>query len=50
VDVKFKEFENCFHGFEIVAGKTPIGQEGQRFTYDSYAEFYDKYITSKNKK
>lgn len=47
VDVKFKEFEKCFHGFEIVAGKTPIGQEGQSFTYDSYAEFYDKYIALK---
>lgn len=46
IDVKFKAFENCFHGFEIVAGKTPVGQEGQRFTYDSYAEFYDKYVSS----
>lgn len=46
IDVKFKEFENCFHGFEIVAGNTSIGQEGQKYTYDSYAEFYDKYVSS----
>ncbi|WP_310993970.1 alpha/beta hydrolase [Aequorivita marina] len=45
IDVKFKIFEDCFHGFEAVASKTSIGQEGQKFTYDSYAEFYDKYVS-----
>ncbi|WP_460274734.1 alpha/beta hydrolase [Celeribacter sp. ULVN23_4] len=43
VDTRFEVFEGCFHGFEIVAGDTPIGQKGQRFTYDSFAEFYDAY-------
>lgn len=43
VDTRFKVFEGCFHGFEIVAGDTAIGREGQQFTYDSYAAFYDAY-------
>ncbi|SIO00266.1 alpha/beta hydrolase [Vannielia litorea] len=45
IDTRFEAFEGCFHGFEIVAADTPIGQRGQRFTYDSYADFYDAYAT-----
>lgn len=44
IDTRFEVFDDCFHGFEIVAGNTPIGQKGQQFTYDSYAEFYDAYV------
>ena len=43
IDVRFKAFEGCFHGFEIIAANTNIGRAGLDYTYDSYAEFYDKY-------
>ncbi len=42
VEVAFKEFEGCFHGFDIVAD-TGISAEAVTFTYDRYAEFYDRY-------
>lgn len=44
VEVVFKEFDKCFHGFEFAAGETPIGQEGLDFTYSNYAAFYDRYV------
>lgn len=44
VEVAFKEFKDCFHGFETVAGQTPIGKEALDFTYSTYAEFYDRYV------
>lgn len=43
IDVRFKAYEGCFHGFEITAADTGIGRKGRDFTYDSYAEFYDRY-------
>lgn len=43
VDTRFEVFDDCFHGFEIIASDTPIGQQGQLFTYGSFAEFYDAY-------
>ena len=44
VEVAFKEYKDCFHGFERIAGDTEIGKDGQIFTYDNYAEFYDRYV------
>jgi len=44
IDVAFKIYERCPHGPEIVAPDSPIGKDGTAFTFDSYAEFYDRYI------
>ncbi len=44
VEVAFKEYKDCFHGFERIAGDTEIGKDGQNFTYDNYAEFYDRFV------
>ncbi|MFA6800774.1 MAG: alpha/beta hydrolase [Acholeplasmataceae bacterium] len=43
IDVAFKIFEGCFHGFDTVVG-THISNEAIHFTYDYFAKFYDKYV------
>ena len=43
VDVAYKEYEGCFHAFEFFAAERPVGRDGMNFTFDAYAEFYDKY-------
>jgi len=44
IPVKFKLFEGCYHGFEMVAAKTQVAKDAMNFMYEGYAEFYDKYI------
>jgi len=44
VDVKFNLYEGCYHGFDAYAPKAQVSQEAVKFTYDSYAEFYDNYV------
>ena len=44
VDVRYQEFDRCFHAFDAIAGGTAIGRQAQAFTYDSFAEFYDRYV------
>ena len=44
VDVAFKVYEKCSHGFELIAPDSPIGRDGTKFTFDNYAAFYDRYI------
>mgnify|MGYP001181123128 FL=1 len=43
VEVCYREFENCFHGFDGVPN-APISKAARDFTFDSYQEFYDRYI------
>jgi acetyl esterase/lipase len=43
VDVAYKEYEGCFHAFELFAGNKPVGRDGMDFTFERYAGFYDKY-------
>ena len=44
VDVVFKVYERCTHGHEMIIPDSPIGQDGVNFTFDNYADFYDKYV------
>ncbi len=44
VDVKFKLYEGAYHGFEVFVPEAQISKDAIKFTYDSYAEFYDKYV------
>ncbi|MEM6269623.1 MAG: alpha/beta hydrolase [Bacteroidota bacterium] len=44
VPVQFRVFEGTFHGFEVVAPKTTIGQAANKFQVDAFAEFYDRYV------
>ncbi len=44
IDVKFKMYKGCFHGFDALVPKAQISKDATKFTYDSYGEFYDKYV------
>ena len=44
VDVAFKLYEKCTHGPEMIAPDSPLGQDGIAFTFDNYADFYDRYV------
>ncbi|MCK5443456.1 MAG: alpha/beta hydrolase [Maribacter sp.] len=44
IPVKFKTYEGCFHGFEFNVPNSEIAKGAVDFTFDSYAEYYDKYI------
>ena len=44
IDVAFKVYERCTHGHEQIAPNSPIGKDGLAFTYDNYADFYDRHI------
>ncbi len=44
VPVKFKLFEGCYHGFEMIDTKKQVSKDAMNFLYDSYAAYYDKYI------
>jgi len=44
VEVKFRLYEGCFHGFDVFVPKAQISKDAVKFTYDSYAEYYDKYV------
>ena len=43
IEVLYKEFENCYHGFELITPDNDISKAAVAFTFDSYAEFYDRY-------
>ena len=42
IEVAYKEYPGCFHAFDFFG--TPISEDAQSFTYDSYADFYDRYL------
>lgn len=44
VDVAFKIYEKCSHGPDMVVPNSSLGQDSQAFSYDNYADFYDKYV------
>lgn len=41
VQVDFKLFKGAFHGFEMIASKTKIAREADRFLYETFASYYD---------
>jgi len=43
IPVEFKLYERCFHGFDVLV-KSEISKDALNFTFDSYAQYYDKYI------
>jgi len=44
VDVKFKVYKGAYHGFDAYVPEAQISKDAVKFTYDSFGEFYDKYI------
>ena len=45
VDVAYKLFKGCFHGFDMIASESAIGQQALDYTFRSYAAFYDQYVS-----
>lgn len=46
VPVQFKIFKGCFHGFDIVAGKTKIGKEARQFLIEWF-DYATKHFSKK---
>jgi|GEM_PF-4823221 len=44
VDVRFKLFEGAYHGFDANVPNAQISKDAVKFTYDSFVEYYDKYV------
>ena len=43
VEVVFKEYEGCIHGFEGLARGTELSEDASNFTFQNYADFYDRF-------
>ena len=48
VPVIFKYYKACYHGFDLIHPEATVSRDALDFTYRSFAEYYDKYLTSKN--
>lgn len=46
IHVSFKLFKGCYHAFDLIASKSSIAQQALKFTYQHYAHYYDRYITT----
>ena len=46
VDVAFKEYEGCYHGFDLIGGNADVSKDARTFTYENFATFYDRYIAA----
>jgi acetyl esterase/lipase len=49
IEVKYKIFDGCFHGFDIMCPKTKVAQEARKFLIDSYKDYLTKYFKPQNK-
>ncbi|TFH25529.1 MAG: alpha/beta hydrolase [Bacteroidia bacterium] len=45
IPVEFKFYKGCFHGFDILVAGSSIAKDALGFTYQSYAKYYDTYIS-----
>ncbi len=43
IEVAFKRYDGCFHGFDFAVPKAEVSKNAQDFTFQSYADFYDKF-------
>jgi len=44
IEVKFELYKGAYHGFDAYVPHAQISKDAVKFTYDSYAEYYDKYL------
>ena len=44
IEVRYQEFEDCFHAFDIIAADSDISNAALDFTFNSYADFYDRFV------
>jgi acetyl esterase/lipase len=43
IPVEFKYYQGCYHGFDIASPKAAVAIDAKNFTYQSFAEYYDRY-------
>lgn len=43
IPVEFKLYEGCFHAFDQIGPPSKIKEEALRFTFNSFAKYYDRY-------
>ena len=43
VEVTFREYKGCYHVFDMFG--QGIAEDARAFTFDQYAEFYDRYVS-----
>ncbi len=44
VEVAYREFEGCYHAFDFMGGKAEVSTQAKEFTYQQFAEFYDRHV------
>ncbi len=44
IDTKFKLYKGAYHAFDAYVPNAQISKDAIKFTYDSFGEFYDKYV------
>lgn len=44
VPVKFELYEKAFHGFEILASNAAVSQRANRFHFEAWEEYFDRYL------
>lgn len=44
IEVCYQEFEDCFHAFDVIAADSDISNAALDFTFNSYADFYDRFV------
>lgn len=49
IEVRYAEFEGCFHAFDVIAQGTEIGAVALNFTFDNYADFYDRFLNQQDR-
>ena len=45
VEVAFREYEGCYHAFELLSPKANVSKDAWNYTFDNFAEFYDRYVS-----
>lgn len=45
VAVSFREYKGCYHAFDMLGAA--VSDDAKKFTYDQYAEFYDRFVLGK---
>lgn len=47
IPVAFTLYEGCFHGFDLLGGKSSLAKQATVYTYQMYADYYDTYVDNR---
>ena len=46
VETKFKEYDGCYHAFDMLSPDADVSRDALGFAIENYAKFYDRYIAT----